>query len=501
MSLLGILPLNGTSSLFLILTCIIIIYILNLNKTNENFPPGPWPLPLVGNIFSLNMKRPYQTLMELNEKYGSVFSIQMGLRKVVVLCGYETVKEALISQADQFAERPSIPIYQQVAKGNGIIFGHGNSWKTIRRFTLTVLRDLGMGKKNIEEKIIEESEHLVKQFEKQNGQPFETRIPLNAATSNIIVSLIMGDRMEYEDKFFHKLLIMNNESLRLTGSPFVQLYNMYPMIHPLPGPHHKVMQHKERLKSFFRKIFIQRRELLDENDKRCYIDIFMKKQEEEKNNPSSHFHEWNLLCTVTNLFVAGTETSSNTLSWALLIMIKYPHIQKKVHEEIDNVIGGSTPRIHHRQMMPFTDAVIHETQRFADIVPMNLPHETTTDVTLKGYFIPKGTYIIPLLRSVHRDKNHWKNPDEFDPHNFLNQEGKFVKRDAFMPFSAGRRVCVGETLARMELFLFFTFLLQHFSFHPAAGVKEEDIELSSRGGLTLAPTPFLVRALPRHNNA
>ncbi|KAG7461060.1 hypothetical protein MATL_G00205950 [Megalops atlanticus] len=473
MSLLGILPLNGTSSLFFILTCIIIIYILNLSKTNENFPPGPWPLPLVGNIFSLNMKRPYQTLMELNEKYGSVFSIQMGLRKVVVLCGYETVKEALISQADQFAERPDIPIYQQITKGNGIVFGHGDSWKTIRRFTLTVLRDLGMGKKNIEEKIIEESEHLVNRFEKQNGQPFETRIPLNAATSNIIVSLIMGERMEYEDETFHKLLIMNNESLRLTGTPFIQLYNMYPMIHPLPGPHHKVIQHKEKLKAFFRKIFIQRRELLDENDKRCYIDIFMKKLEEEKSNPSSYFHEWNLLCTVTNLFVAGTETSSNTLSWALLIMIKYPHIQKKVHEEIDNVIGGSTPRIHHRQMMPFTDAVIHETQRFADIIPMNLPHETTTDVTLKGYFIPK---------------------------HFLNEEGKFVKREAFMPFSAGRRVCVGETLARMELFLFFTFLLQRFSFHPPVGVKEEDIELSSRGGLTLAPVPFLVRALPRRTN-
>ncbi|KAG7461061.1 hypothetical protein MATL_G00205960 [Megalops atlanticus] len=500
MSLLGILPLNDTSSLFFILTCIIIIYILNLSKTNKNYPPGPWPLPLVGNIFSLNMKRPYQTLMELNEKYGSVFSIQMGLRKVVVLCGYETVKEALISQADQFAERPDIPIFWQITKGNGIIFGHGDSWKTIRRFTLTVLRDLGMGKKNIEEKIIEESEHLVKQFEKQNGQPFQTTIPLNAATSNIIVSLLMGKRMEYEDEIFQRLLIMNNESFTLTGSPFVQLYNMYPMIHPLPGAHHKVLQCQDNLKAFFRKIFIQQRELLDENDKRCYIDIFMNKLEEEKSNPSSYFHEWNLLCTVTNLFVAGTETSSSTLSWALLIMTKYPHIQKKVHEEIDNVIGGSTPRIHHRQMMPFTDAVIHETQRFADIIPMNLPHETTTDVNLKGYFIPKGTYIIPLLRSVHRDKNHWKNPDEFDPQHFLNEEGKFVKGEAFMPFSAGRRVCVGETLARMELFLFFTFLLQRFSFHPPAGVKEEDIELSSRGGLTLAPLPLLLRALPRHTN-
>ncbi|KAJ8410184.1 hypothetical protein AAFF_G00201650 [Aldrovandia affinis] len=501
MSLLHILPLDGMSILFLILNCIVLIYILNRDKASKNFPPGPRALPLVGNIFSLDMKRPFQTLMELKEKYGSVFSIQMGLKKMVVLCGYETVKEAFISQADQFAERPDIPIFKEITKGNGIIFGHGDSWRTLRRFTLTVLRDLGMGKQNIEEKIIEESEHLLKHFEGQNGQPFLTTIPLNAATSNIIVSLIMGHRMEYEDENFIKLLVFNCENFRLIGGPFIQLYNMYPMLHILPGPHRKVLKHQESTKDFFRNIFMRHRVVLDENDKRSYIDNFMSKMKEEEGNPGSHFHELNLLTSVTNLFVAGTETTSNTLSWGLLIMIKYPHIQVKVHEEIDRVIGGTTPRTQHRPMMPFTDAVIHETQRFADIFPMGLPHETTSDVVLRGYCIPKGTYIIPLLRSVHRDKDHWEKPDEFHPQHFLNEQGKFVKREAFMPFSAGRRVCVGEALARMELFLFFTSLLQRFSFHTPEGVKGEDIELSSSGGLNLAPAKLHVRALPRSINA
>ncbi|NWI70083.1 CP2K1 protein, partial [Todus mexicanus] len=110
----------------------------------------------------------------------------------------------------------------------------------------------------------------------------------------------------------------------------------------------------------------------------------------------------------------------------------------------------------------YTDAVVHEIQRFANIVPMSLPHETTEDVTLKGYFIPKGTYIIPLLASVLQDKSQWEKPDIFYPEHFLDSEGKFVKKDAFMPFSAGRRICAGETLAKMELFLFFTSLLQRF---------------------------------------
>ncbi|XP_066553586.1 cytochrome P450 2K6-like [Amia ocellicauda] len=468
---------------------------LSFTVNGTHFPPGPRALPIIGNIHIMDLKRPFKTLIELSATYGSVFSIQLGLRKMVVLAGYETVKEALVTYADEFAERPDIPIFKRIARGNGIIFGHGESWKTIRRFTLTALRDLGMGKRTIE--IIEESEYLVKAIEAQNGRPFQTTILLNSASSNIIVSILIGHRLDYDDNNFRKLVEMLNESMKLTGGPIIQLYNMYPMFHFLPGPHRKVLRHQDNLKSFFREIFIEHREILDENDSRSYIDAFMNKQEVEKNNPQSHFHEWNLLCSVTNLFVAGTDTLSNTLSWAILLMIKYPDIQKQVHEEIDRVIGGSTPRIQHRQLMPFSDALIHETQRFADIIPMNLPHETTKDVTLRGYSIPKGTYIIPLLRSVHRDEAYWEKPDEFDPSHFLDAEGKFVKRDAFMPFSAGRRVCVGETLARMELFLFFTSLLQRFSFHLPAGAEEKDIDLSSVGALTMAPQPHRVCAVQR----
>ncbi|KAL0967800.1 hypothetical protein UPYG_G00257090 [Umbra pygmaea] len=497
MSILDLFSVSWMSILFITLNLIILIFIMNLNKNPKNFPPGPRGLPLVGNIFNMNLRRPYQTLMELKDTFGPVFSIQMGLRKVVVLCGYETVKEALFTQADQFAERPNIPIFKQTTRGNGIIFGHGESWKTLRRFTLMVLRDLGMGKRNMEEKIVEESQHLVKLIAAENGAELQTMIPLNAAASNIIVSLIMGHRMEYNDPHFIKLLKLSYESFRLTSGPFIQLYNMYPMIHPLPGPHHRVIACLDVLKIFFKKIFIEHRQILDENDSRSYIDFFLNKQEEEKDNPSSYFHEGNLLSSVTNLFVAGTETTSSTLAWALVIMIRYPEIQSKVHEEIDMVIGGSTPQIQHRHLMPFTDAVIHETQRFADILPMDLPHETTTDITLSGYSIPKGTYIIPLLRSVHRDKAHWEKPDKFYPAHFLNDDGKFVKRDAFMAFSTGRRVCVGETLARMELFLFFTSLMQHFSFHPPKGMNAEDVDFSTSGGLGLVAPSTKVRALPR----
>ncbi|XP_067309140.1 cytochrome P450 2K6-like [Pseudorasbora parva] len=172
-------------------------------------------------------------------------------------------------------------------------------------------------------------------------------------------------------------------------------------------------------------------------------------------------------------------------------------LDAEVQDEIDRVIGGRQPVVEDRKNLPYTDAVIHETQRFTTVLPLGVPHQTTCDVHLNGYLIKKGTSVITLLVSVLRDENEWETPDSFNPRHFLNKQGQFVKNDAFMPFSAGRRVCPGEGLARMELFLFFTSLLQHFRFTPPPGVSEDDLDLTPLVGFTLNPTPHKLCAIKR----
>uniref|UniRef100_G3PBC9 Uncharacterized protein n=2 Tax=Gasterosteus aculeatus TaxID=69293 RepID=G3PBC9_GASAC len=153
------------------------------------------------------------------------------------------------------------------------------------------------------------------------------------------------------------------------------------------------------------------------------------------------------------------------------------------------VVGSRQVRVEDRRNLPYTDAVIHETQRLANIVPLAIPHKTSRDVTFQGFFISAGTTVIPLLTSVLRDESEWESPNSFNPSHFLDTEGKFIRRDAFMPFSAGSRACPGESLARMELFLFFTSLLQRFRFTPPPGVKEDDLDLTPAVGFTLTPSP------------
>ncbi|KAL8173101.1 UNVERIFIED_CONTAM: hypothetical protein K2H54_040068 [Gekko kuhli] len=435
----------------------------------------------------------------LSKQYGPVFSIQMGSQNMVVLTGYKTVKEALVNQADAFAERPLVPMFEDFAKGYGVVFSHGENWKVMRRFTLTTLRDYGMGKRTIEDRIVEECHFLLQKFESYKGKPFETTVIMNAAVANIIVSILLGKRYEYGDPTFVTLLKLVNENIRLAGSPSVMLYNTFPALGFLSGGRKTVLNNRDQVHAFIQATFIERLKELDANDQRSFIDAFLIRQEEEKNKNQMNgfFHNENLKAVVGNLFAAGMETTSTTLRWGLLLMIKYPEIQNKVQEEIAKVIGSAQPQTEHRSELPYTDAVIHEVQRFANILPMNLPHATTADVTLKGYFIPKGTHILPLLYSVLYDETQWEKPLQFYPEHFLDSEGKFVKRDAFLPFSAGRRMCAGETLAKMELFLFFVSLLQRFTFQPAPGTSKEDLDLTPAVGFTTPPMPYRFCALPR----
>ncbi|KAM4694850.1 cytochrome P450 2K4-like isoform 1-T2 [Discoglossus pictus] len=486
-----------TTLLLSIILCLILISLLyGWNRTiYKNFPPGPNPLPLIGNVHILNVKKPYKTFLELYKKYGSVYSFQIGMEKIVILCGYETVKDALVNHADEFSERPIVPIFEVISKGNGVIFSHGENWKVMRRFMLSTLRDFGMGKKTIEDKISEESESLVQAMNSFKGKPFDNTMIINGAVANIIVSIILGSRFDYENPKFQRLMRIINENIMLVGSPSVMLYNTYPSVMSwLPGSHKRVHENVKEMHSFITETFTKQKKELDINDQRNLIDVFLVKQQEEK--PSGlYYHNENLINLVTNLFAAGMETTSTTIRWGLLLMIKYPEIQKNVHNEIDKVIGSADPKTEHRIKMPYTDAVVHEIQRFSNILPINLPHATTQDVTFKGYFIPKGTYVIPLLASVLKDSAYFERPDEFYPQHFLDSEGHFVKNEAFMPFSAGRRSCAGENLAKTELFLFFTRLLQRFTFQKPAGAPE--VDLTAAVGFTTPPLPHQICAVPR----
>ncbi|XP_010076217.1 PREDICTED: cytochrome P450 2K4-like [Pterocles gutturalis] len=499
MALQRLLQYLGSSSLLCLAAGLVALlyFLTSLKKPVCSLPPGPRPLPLIGNLNVVDLKKPFQSLTELSKIYGNVFTVHFGPRKVVVLAGYETIKDALFNHAEEFGERAEIPIFRKMTQGNGIAFSHGELWKTMRRFTLSTLRDFGMGKRTLEIRILEEVNSLIKYFESYHGKPFDTKMILNNAVSNVICSVLFGERFEYDDPVFLTLLKLMNENTKLLGSPMVLLYNFYPSLGFLFGASKTVLQNVGELNAFLQKLFQKHQEEFDANNLTGFVDAFLMKQQQESKKPRTMFNNRSLLFSTLDLFGAGTETTSTTVRWGLLLMMKYPEIQRKIQEEMNHVIEpGELPKLEDRKKMPYTDAVIHEIQRFANIVPMGVSRSTPTDVNYQGYVIPKGTEIIPLLTSALNDELHWKTPDQFNPSHFLDADGKFVRREAFIPFSIGRRACIGEGLARMELFLFFAGLLRKFVFQPAPGVDKSDLDLTADVGFTLNPMPHLVCAVP-----
>ncbi|XP_076690283.1 cytochrome P450 2C21-like isoform X4 [Callospermophilus lateralis] len=413
------------------LSCLILFSLWNRRHAKGKLPPGPTPLPIIGNILQLDIKNVDRSLSILAKNYGPVFTVHFGMKPTVVLYGYEAVKEALIDRAEEFSGRGSYPVIDHIFQGLGIVFSNGDIWKQTRRFSLTVLRNMGMGKKTIEDRIKEEALCLIDELKKTNGSPCDPTFLLTCVPCNVIASVIFQNRFDYGDEKFHTLIHYFHENFRLVSTPWIQ----------------------------------------------------------EKHNKQSDFTMDNLIITIWDLFSAGTETTSTTMKYGLLLLLKHPEVSVKVQEEIERVIGRDrSPCMQDRSRMPYTDAVLHEIQRYINLLPVNLPHTVTQDVKFREYFFPKGTEIMVSLTSLLYDEKEFPNPRKFDPGHFLDESGNFKKSDHFMAFSAGKRVCVGEGLARMELFLILTSILQHFTLKPLIDPKDIDTTPSTIGIGSIPPS-------------
>ncbi|POI34245.1 hypothetical protein CIB84_002003 [Bambusicola thoracicus] len=271
-----------------------------------------------------------------------------------------------------------------------------------------------------------------------------------------------------------------------------KLYNAFPsIIKYLPGSHQTIFKNWRLMKDFVNEKISKHKEDLNPSESRDFIDSYL---QEMAKPDGREFHEENLVACALDLLFAGTETTSTTIRWALLFMAVYPEIQARVQAEIDAVIGQSRqPALEDRNNMPYTNAVIHEVQRKGNIIPFNVPRQAVKDTVLAGFHVPKGTVLVPNLSSVMYDEKEWETPHSFNPGHFL-KDGQFWKREAFMPFSIGKRACLGELLARAELFLFFTSLLQKFTFQAP---PDTILDFKFTMGITLAPRPYKICAVPR----
>ncbi|XP_069130180.1 cytochrome P450 2J6-like isoform X2 [Argopecten irradians] len=355
----------------------------------------------------------------------------------------------------------------------GIGFSSGENWKQNRTFSLSTLRSFGFGRRSLESRIQEEITAYLDVIEKQNGKPYNMKDMTVMAVSNVICSITFGSRFDYNDVKFKQLTSLFAENFRL--SSVAGAAQAFPVVRHLPGDLFSVkrlVQNFEDIKEFINEQVIEHRNTLDKDNQRDFIDVFLLQQTKNgEENPV--FDDLNLTTTVMNLFVAGTDTTATMIRWAILYIVHYKSVQDKLRQEILKVVGTSRlPSLADKPDMPYYGAFITEVFRMGNIVPLAVPHGAKKDIHFRGMVIPKGSFIIPNLDSVMTDPEVFENPDEFHPERFLGENGQLNgKEKIVMPFSLGRRACLGESLARMELYLFLTSLLQRFEFLPESPDK------------------------------
>ncbi|CAO2626561.1 Cytochrome P450 2B10 [Lemmus lemmus] len=407
-----------------------------------------------------------------------------------MLCGTEAIREALVDQADAFSGRGTVAVLEPIVQGYGVIFGNGERWKTLRRFSLATMKDLGMGKRSVEERIQEEARCVVEELRKSQGAPVDPTFIFQCITANIICSIVFGERFDYKDRQFLRLLELIYQTISLISSFSSQVFELYSgFLKFFAGIQKQVYKNMHEILDYIGHSVEKHRATLDPNNPRDFIDTFLIRMEKEKFNQHTEFHHQNLTVTLLSLFFAGTETSSTTLCFGFLFLLKYPHVAEKVQKEIDQVIGSHRPpSLDDHTKMPYTEAVICEIQRFADITPLGVPHKVTKDTLFRGYRLPKNIEVYPILSTALNDPRYFQQPDAFNPDHFLDASGALKKIEAFMPFSIGKRICLGESIARNELFLFFTTILQNFSVSSPVAPKDIDLRPKESGFTKVPPT-------------
>ncbi|XP_051807655.1 cytochrome P450 2F2-like [Acanthochromis polyacanthus] len=482
-------------SLVLLGLCICFIILQLRPRRPKNFPPGPPVLPILGNTLYLNLQNPLDDLEKLRKSYGDVYSLFLGLKPNVVINGVKAMKEAMVIKAAEFAGRPQDTFLNDVFSVKGVLFAdYGTSWREHRRFALMTLRNFGLGKKSMEERIHDEIQHTIKTLDKSIGKSLCPQVMFHNVTFNVICQVVFGTRFEYDDEFITTIIQSATEIAKTANRTWAMLYDTLPFIRKLPLPFNKAFESVKRSSELVRCLLNEHKKTRVPGEPRDFLDCYL--DEMDKTAEDSSFSEEKLIFTGTELLFAGSDTTSNTLLTAFLYLMNHPHIQERCQQEIDRVLEGKDRAcFDDRHQMPYVQAVVHESQRIANTLPLSIFHCTTKDSELMGYFIPKGTMIIQNMSSVLNEEGQWKYPHEFNPENFLNDQGEFVKPDAFMPFSAGPRMCLGEGLARMELFLIMVTLLRKFKFIWPEDAGEPDYTLIF--GISMTPKPYPMKVQNR----
>nr|XP_032816181.1 cytochrome P450 1A1-like [Petromyzon marinus]XP_032816182.1 cytochrome P450 1A1-like [Petromyzon marinus] len=491
--------------------CLLLVYVRR-RGSNQPSPkgkpiPGPTPWPVVGNIPQVGLS-PHVTLTRMRDRYGDVFRIRLGSVPVVVIAGLDTAKRALVKHGDAFAGRPAFYTLGLIGGGNTLSFSprYDDGWKARKKLARNALRKFcaaPAGAKPflclLERHVCEEAAELVQVCRGGDSAGFDPVPSITCAVANVMCALVFGKRYRHGDPTFLRVVEFNRDISQLTGAG--TLLDFFPVLRYLPNPSLKAFKAiTGRLQAFMEGNIKEHYSTYQKDHVRDITDSFISLCAERNDDKiMAGLSDEQVVATVMDIFAAGFDTIIAGITWSLIYLCIYPDIQKTLQKEIDEKIGGNrAPVSGDRNSLSQLEAFIMEMFRHSSYLPFTIPHSTTQDVVLDGFFIPRDTCVFINQYQINHDPAIWANPESFDPGRFLSSESGEVNKELtekVQIFGLGKRRCLGDTVAQQELFIFLSTLLQNLSIASPQGLPPPDP--TPIYSLVLKPARYRVCITPR----
>ncbi|XP_076016444.1 steroid 17-alpha-hydroxylase/17,20 lyase [Genypterus blacodes] len=466
-------------------------------------------LPLIGSLLSLGSSHPPHVLFqELQKKYGETYSLMMGSHRVIIVNQHVHAKEVLLKKGKVFAGRPRTVTTDLLTRdAKDIAFGdYSPTWRFHRKIVHGALCMFGEGSASIEKIICQEAQSLCSTMSDvtEGGLALDLSPELTRAVTNVICSLCFNSSYSRGDPEFEMMLRYSQGIVDTVAKD--SLVDIFPWLQIFPNAGLRLLKQCVSTRdSLLQKKYDEHRADYSDHVQRDLLDALLRAKRSAENNNNTeisaetvNLSDDHVLMTVGDIFGAGVETTSTVLKWAVAYLIHYPQVQKRIQEELDIKVGSDrSPQLSDRGSLPYLEATIRELLRIRPVAPLFIPHVALSNTSIGEFQVRKGTRVIINLWSIHHDEREWKNPQMFDPCRFLNSEGTAVviPSPSFLPFGAGVRVCLGEALAKMEIFLFLSWILQRFTLSLPPGDSLPSLE--GKFGVVLQPARFKVHATPR----
>nr|GLL19406.1 cytochrome P450 81E8-like [Ipomoea trifida] len=473
-----------------IFVCVILVFLLALKrlsrKTYHNLPPTPFPkLPILGHLHLI--KLPLQrSLHQISLKYGPIFTLQLGVRRVVVVSSPSAVEECFTKNDVLLADRPRSMSGKYLSYNYTTLISspYGDHWRNLRR--ICALEIFSTARLNSFKSVRQDEVKILLQKLVQTSRHGFATVELKSKFSelsfNIILRMTSGKRyfgVDEDDKEAMEFRELIKEAFMGGG----EVLDFLPFLRWI-----SYRNVEKNMKKLSERLDSSLQGLVDEHkhdkSRNSMIDHLLSLQESQP----EYYTDEIIKGLMMVMLLGGTDTSSVTMEWAMAILLNHPRVMDKARAEIDNLVGQE--RAIEEEDLPklkYLQNIILETFRLFSSAPLLVPHCSSDDCKIGGYDIPRGTMLLVNAWAIHRDPKLWDDPTSFKPERF--DGGDEVESTKLLTFGMGRRSCPGSGLAQRVVGLALGSLIQCFEWQR---VGEEDVDLTEGNGFTAPKAEPLV---------